>query len=355
VGPGPPRQGQGQAFAGGAVLGDVTNTSRQQVCPRPALGQDKNYDSNGAKPLAATADGAAPPAGLSTSSPPPSPTEMEVDSQGSDDPQQVAEYAPDIYRVLQREEGCPQPDYMSRQPHVNCKMRDILADWLVDVHKKYKLRPETLFLAIILVDRYLEKRLTPRRHLQLVGVTALLIASKFEEIYPPEIKDFVYITDKAYTREDVIRMEVSMLNTLDFKVCSPTAMHFLERYLSLGGCAEVHRDLAQYLLELTLTDYKMVKYTPSHLAAASILLSNKLLRIHPCWTPAAVKYTRMTQDMLRECAKEICGLLEHAEQNQLQAVRKKFTLPKYRSVAKLSFTRGPGYLPAGSRPPMGGA
>lgn len=244
---------------------------------------------------------------------------------------------------------------MTRQPHVNAKMRDILADWLVDVHKKYKLRPETLFLTISLVDRYLEKRITQRRHLQLVGVTALLIASKFEEIYPPEIKDFVYITDKAYTREDVIRMEVSMLNTLDFKVCRPTAVQFLDRYTTVNGCAEAHRDLAQYLLELTLTDYKMVKYSPSHLAAASILLSNKLLRIHPCWSSALAKHTPFTEQMLRECAKEICGLLEHAEQNQLQAVRKKFSQPKYRAVAKLSFARGPGIVAPGSRPPMGGA
>jgi cyclin B len=282
-------------------------------------------------------------------------TDMEVDSQGSEDPQQVSEYVHDICKVWQREEDCPQSDYMSRQPHVNAKMRDILADWLVDVHKKYKLRPETLFLAISLVDHFLEKRVTPRRQLQLIGVTALLVASKFEEIYPPEIKDFVYITDKAYTREDVIKMEVSMLNTLDFKVCRPTAVQFLDRYTVVTGCADMHRDLAQYLLELTLTEYKMVKYTPSHLAAASMLLSNKLLRIHPCWSTAAVKHTRFTEQMLRECAKEICGLFEHAEQSQLQAVKKKFSQPKYRAVSKLSFTRGPGIVAPGSRPPMGGA
>jgi len=243
--------------------------------------------------------------------------------------------------VLKREEALqtPSPTYMERQIHVNAKMRAILIDWLVDVHKKYKLRPETLFLAVQLIDRYLEVQATPQRQLQLVGVTALLIAAKFEEVYPPQVKDFVYVTDKAYSRDDILKMEVSILKSLQFKICRPTAMHFLERYQSVNGCTDAHRDLAQYLLELSLVDYKMLKYAPSHLAASCILLSNKLLR-RPSWTPAAVRHTRMTEPMLKDCAKEMCMLLEGAETNPLQAVRKKFSLLKHHSVAKLTFMSG---------------
>jgi len=260
-----------------------------------------------------------------------------------DNPQHAAEYAQDIFQVLKREEPVhlPSPSYMERQVHVNAKMRAILIDWLVDVHKKYKLRPETLFLAVHLIDRYLEVQVTAQRHLQLVGVTALLIAAKFEEVYPPQIKDFVYVTDKAYSKEDILKMEVSILKALQFKICRPTAMHFLERYQSVNGCTDAHRDLAQYVLELTLVDYKMLKYAPSHMAAASVLLSNKLLR-RPSWTPAAVRHTKMTEPMLKECAKEMCVLLENSENNPLQAVRKKFSQLKHHSVAKLTFIPGPG-------------
>jgi len=109
----------------------------------------------------------------------------------------------------------------------------------------------------------------------------------------------------------------------------------------VNGCTETHRDLAHYLLELTLVDLKMLKYTPSHLCAASILLSNKLLR-RPSWTPAAVRQTEMTEPMLKECAKEMCILLESAENNPRQAVRKKFSQMKYHSVAKLNFMATPG-------------
>jgi cyclin B len=236
---------------------------------------------------------------------------------------------------------------MDRQAHINPKMRAILVDWLVDVHRKYKLRAETLFLAVNLIDRFLELKATAQRHLQLVGVTSLLIAAKYEEVYPPQIKDFVYVTDKAYSREDILKMEVSMLTALQFKICRPTSINFLERYQLINGCTDAHRDLAQYLLELTLVDYKMIKYTPSHLAAAAILLSNKLLR-RPSWTPAAIRHTKMTEPMLKICAKEICVLLEFAEQNPLQAVRKKFSQLKHHTVAKLNFLTLPGGSTNGS-------
>ena len=83
-------------------------------------------------------------------------------------------------------------------------MRGILVSWLVEVHLKFKLLPETLFLTINLVDRYTEKKQIVRLNYQLLGITSMLIASKYEEIYAPEIRDFVYITDKAYTREQIL-------------------------------------------------------------------------------------------------------------------------------------------------------
>lgn len=262
----------------------------------------------------------------------------DVDAMRAMDPQLVVEYEPDILRAMQREEadGLPLPNYMENQPSINAKMRSILIDWLVDVHRKYKLRPETLFLAKDIIDRYLEKRVTERKYLQLVGATALLVAAKYEETYPPKVKDFVFVTDKAYSEDEVQKMEISILIALKFKVCQPTAAQFMDCYAQVNGCSETHRHLAQYLLELTLCDYRMVKWCPSHLAAAVILLSNKLLRRQPSWPQAAVKYTTMTEQMLKECAKEVCVVFEAAETNALQAVRKKFSQQKYQQVAKLT-------------------
>jgi len=124
-------------------------------------------------------------------------------------------------RSTEGEKGCNNSvaaGYMQSQEDINEKMRSILIDWLIEVHLKFKLVPESLYLTVNLIDRYLSKEQVNRQRLQLVGVTAMLIACKYEEIYPPIVKDFVYITDNAYTKEEIIEMEAKMLKTLDFNI-----------------------------------------------------------------------------------------------------------------------------------------
>mmetsp|Transcript_22161 Transcript_22161/g.76012 ORF Transcript_22161/g.76012 Transcript_22161/m.76012 type:complete len:389 (-) Transcript_22161:222-1388(-) len=258
-----------------------------------------------------------------------------------DDPQSVAEYAPDIYRNLAQTElsHLARADYMASQEDVNAKMRAILVDWLVEVHLKYKLKVETLYLTVNLIDRYLEVQQVAQKRLQLVGVTAMLIAAKFEEIYPPEVKDFVYISAEAYTKDDILDMEVRMLTKLQFVLCSPTVAPFMERYARINGCTEEHRHLMQYLLELTLPEVCMIKYPPSHLAAAAVLLSNKLLRLHPAWPPAMALATEKTESMVKACAWEMCGILEMVsyEKYSSKAVFRKFSGPKFSRVATNKF------------------
>merc|ERR1719491_1265825 len=109
------------------------------------------------------------------------------------------------------------PIYMENQTHINERMRSILVDWLVEVHLKFKLVPETLYLTINIIDRFLERQEVSRPKLQLVGVTALLIGSKYEEIYPPELRDLVYICDRAYSKQEILDMEETVLKTLEYK------------------------------------------------------------------------------------------------------------------------------------------
>jgi hypothetical protein len=165
---------------------------------------------------------------------------------------------------------------MSLQPDINEKMRSILVDWLVDVHLKFKLLPETLFITISIIDRFLEKARVQKSRLQLVGVTALFIASKYEEIYPPEVKDFVYITDRAYSKQDLVQMEYHILSILSFDITFPTTIKFLERFnLCMGNDLQVLY-YSQFLIELSLTDYKMLSYSASLLAGAAICYAYKL-------------------------------------------------------------------------------
>ena len=102
-----------------------------------------------------------------------------------------------------------------------------------------------------------------RSKLQLVGVSSLMIATKYEEIYPPTVKDLVYITDNAYSKEDILNMECTILVTLQFDIQLTTAYRFLERFTKVHRSDTVVFYLAQYLLELGFLDSKMNKYLPS--------------------------------------------------------------------------------------------
>ncbi len=159
---------------------------------------------------------------------------------------------------------------MSNQNDINHRMRSILVDWLVEVHYKFRLQAPTLYLCINLLDRYLTVEKISRVKLQLVGVTALLIACKFEEMYPPEIRDCVYITDNAYTREEVLNMEQSILKTLDYQLCVPTGYHFLIRYLNIVNAPEKIRSLAFYYVERNIQEAIYFTCKPSLFVSAAL-------------------------------------------------------------------------------------
>ena len=179
----------------------------------------------------------------------------------------------------------PDPKYMDAQEDINSKMRAILIDWMVDVHAKYRMSPQTLHMTVDLIDRYLSKDFTiPRQKLQLVGITAIFIASKYEEIYPPEVYEFVRITDHAYTPEEVFEMEEDMLRALEYYATAPTAYQFLERFLKASGSTlETTRCFALYVIDRTLQEYRLIKYPPSVIAASAVHIARTQMNERPAW------------------------------------------------------------------------
>ena len=231
---------------------------------------------------------------------------------------------------------------MSKQTDINAKMRSILIDWLVEVHLNFKLMPETLYLTVNLIDRFLEKEQIMRNKLQLVGVTAMFMASKYEEIeeiYAPECRDFVYISDKAYTRDEILRMEGLMLARLNFQLTAPNAFVFVKRFAKVAGIATTPRSttelLANYLVELTLQDYKMLKYLPSTICASAVYLALKTRGKTP-WTPDLEKHSTYKEADLQACVRDIHELHDKATTNSLQAVRKKYTQEKHGNVSSIA-------------------
>ena len=248
--------------------------------------------------------------------------------------QNAEEYFDDICEEIfsNEEKYLVDPKYMSNQSDINHRMRAILIDWLIDVHLKYKLVPQTMYIAVNLIDRYLEKNETNRAKLQLVGVTAMFIACKYEEIYPPELKDFVYITDGAYVKQDVLEMEYKMLKCLEFNITFPTQWSIFEIYKKKLDLDDKSVKLAWFLMELCLIDYKSLKFKMSVIAASAILIAIKTLGVYRSDFGEIIG---MDENNLEECCKEMYNFYIYNSTHNLQAIRKKFASPKFNEVSKI--------------------
>lgn len=162
-------------------------------------------------------------------------------------------------------------------------MRSILIDWLIEVQWKLKLLPETLFLSVNLIDRFLSKRAVSMPKLQLVGLTASLIASKVEEVLAPSVANFIYLADKAYEASELLKAERYMLQVLNFAINYPNPLTFLRRISKAESYDTRSRTLAKYFMESALVDSAFVTVPGSLLAAGSIYLARQMLNSTPLW------------------------------------------------------------------------
>nr|CCA25317.1 Cyclin B putative [Albugo laibachii Nc14] len=275
--------------------------------------------------------------------------EHDIDSQDKKNASSCWQYAEEITKnqLGVEKDFMTSGSYMSRQRDINSKMRSILIDWLVDVHCKYDLTPHALHIAIQLIDRHLEKNLTvPRQRLQLVGVTAMFIASKYEEIYPPEAEDFVRITDNAYTRDEVFGMEEKILSSVSYRVTFPTAYHFIQRFYKASRTLDdrVHY-FAHYIIDRSLQEYKLTRYRPSMIASSALYISKCQMNDFPLWNSTLEHHTSYKETDLSKCVADLREMLWNAQNgvgktSKLSAVRRKFEKERFMGVAKLPLKIG---------------
>lgn len=228
------------------------------------------------------------------------------------------------------------------------RMREILVDWLVEVAEEYKLVSDTLYLTISHIDRYLSWHAVDRSKLQLLGVCCMLIASTHEEISPPHVEDFCYITDNTYTKEQVLNMEREVRK---FLTCegAPTIKVFLRIYTKVALENWKAQDLqfellSCYLAELSLLDHRCVHILPSKVAASAIFLSRFTIQPekHP-WCLALQRYSSYRPSELKECILAIHDLQLNRKGSSLLAIRDKYKQHKFKCVAELS---SPSEIPA---------
>ncbi|KAB1277584.1 G2/mitotic-specific cyclin-B2 [Camelus dromedarius] len=272
----------------------------------------------------------------------------DIDNEDWENPQLCSDYVKDIYQYLRQLEASGPLCFggtavlQSINPHfldgrdINGRMRAILVDWLVQVHSKFRLLQETLYMCVAIMDRFLQVQPVSRKKLQLVGITALLLASKYEEMFSPNIEDFVYITDNAYTSSQIREMETLILKELKFELGRPLPLHFLRRASKAGEVDVEQHTLAKYLMELTLIDYDMVHYHPSKVAAAASCLSQKVLG-QGKWNLKQQYYTGYMENEVLEVMQHMAKNVVKVNENLTKfiAVKNKYASSKLLKISTI--------------------
>ncbi|KAJ2856786.1 B-type cyclin [Coemansia erecta] len=240
----------------------------------------------------------------------------------------VPEFSDDIFGYMRELEikQMPDPKYISRQPSLTWSTRTILVEWLVQVHKQFNLLPETLYLAVNFVDRFLSTKEIVINKLQLVGAVCLLLASKYEEIHVPSVKDIEYMVEKNYSEEDILRAERFILRMLNFDLGWPGPLSFLRRISKADDYDMATRTLAKYIIEVTLIDERFISIPCSKVAAASHYLALRFLD-KGNWTRAHAFYSGYFESELLPVARILIELL--MQPRKFRAIYEKYAERKF--------------------------
>ncbi|WJX35254.1 cyclin [Trifolium repens] len=256
----------------------------------------------------------------------------------------IEPYVSDIFDYLRTMENKRRPmvGYIKNvQLDITSNMRGTLVDWLVEVTDEYKLLPETLHLSVSYIDRFLSLNTLNRRKLQLLGVSSMLVASKYEEITPPKAVDFCEITDNNYDLEEVIKMEADILKSLNFEMGNPNVVTFLKRFVGIASENKKTSNLqfeylCNYLAELSLLDYECIRFLPSIVAASVIFLARFIIRPRvQHWTSYLCECLGYKSAELEECVLILHDLYLSRRAASFKAVRDKYKQKKFKYVANL--------------------
>lgn len=269
------------------------------------------------------------------------PAHVDIDQIHRDDPKFASQYIDDIYEYHREAEVLFRPDpidYMtSVQDDISDRMRSILVDWLIEVADEYKLEQKTLHLSVSTIDRVLAKRKVSRGKLQLVGCACMLLAGKYEEIYPPTVEDYSYISDNTYTPQQVLDEERRVLVDIDYTLTLPTVHTFLERFLDAAQANKEQMFLAQYFVEIMLLHIEFLRFKPSLCAATAVFYMRIIMPAGgQLWDVTLRHYTRLEEAAMRPCCKLLHTKHINSEVDELKAVYEKFSGEDFQEVAGIS-------------------
>ncbi|RAL41108.1 hypothetical protein DM860_008806 [Cuscuta australis] len=250
----------------------------------------------------------------------------------------VSEYVDDIYQYywVMEAQHHPLRRYMEIQTEITPHMRGILINWLIEVHLKFDLMQETLFLMVTVLDQYISQVCIKKNELQLVGLTALLLASKYEDFWHPRIMDLLSVSAESYTREQMLGMEKAVLKKLMFRLNAPTPYVFMLRFLRASQADKKFGHLAFFLVELCLVEDEALNYKPSLICASAIYVARCTLHMTPTWTPMLESHARYEESQLSDCAEMILRFHKAARTSRLSVTFEKYMRSAYSKVAAIN-------------------
>ena len=250
------------------------------------------------------------------------------------------DYLNDTYTNLLKEERTlivkPIYGYMASQTDINIKMRAILVDWIIEMHDKFNFKPQTLFQTIWLIDTYLSLKYIKRSDFQLLGLGCMYISCKYHEIFYPVLKDFIEITDGAYKKEDLLRIEKDILKTINYNIQPPSQEDFYNLISKAFDFGEKQIFLGKFFMENSLIDYNMIKYPPSVIAVSCCYIVMKFFKIenYKKLYSTRIIYDKCPQKIIKDAARELCFLVKNLNNSEFKAIKKKYSNEKYCNVAE---------------------
>lgn len=245
-------------------------------------------------------------------------------------------------------------DYIKDQPHINKQMRLLLVDWMVEVQQQLEFNHEILYLSVKLLDLYLNSKEIKKEKLQLLGGAAMLVACKFEERMAPPLDDFIYVSDNAYDRTDIVRMEIDILCTLNYDIGIPLSYTFLRRYAKCVKADMKFLTLARFILELSLQEYKFASVKDSMKACAALYLALKMASSYEKelkntdnmiittenlsateWNSTLRHYTGAYLSDFIEYISALNSLVMTASSSKYKTILRKYSHPVFYEVAKI--------------------
>eukprot|EP01062_Namystynia_karyoxenos_P017506 TRINITY_DN16440_c1_g1_i2.p1 TRINITY_DN16440_c1_g1~~TRINITY_DN16440_c1_g1_i2.p1 ORF type:complete len:353 (+),score=132.13 TRINITY_DN16440_c1_g1_i2:118-1176(+) len=256
------------------------------------------------------------------------------------------DYVDDIFRCIRRDEmkHLPRPgDMAAKQVEVTADMRGICLDWIIECANRLKMEPATIFLAANVLDRFLATKAIRRERMQMVSMVSLIIAAKYEEIYPPRIKDYIHISANHFTREDMLRYEHYILHALGYSLTVPTPYNFISRLLFAlkdSGRPETREQQEVRHASLFIAECAMLKLSlyldvkPSRLAAGSVFAARQMLGRHPVWPSEVAGVCEYDAHAVSETAAVLLAQAREVRDGRLKA-----TVARYAEGARSAVSR----------------